>query len=88
MSETIISQLKEYATVIAEDMLVDKDENEFTEDLQNAFSRAMDFSQLICPICWVKDNEASSLKATSTSDSLESYACEKCDFEEELAKTN
>lgn len=86
MSEMIISQLKEYATIIAEDMVVDKTGHEFTEELQGAFTRAMDFSKLICPACWVKDNESSALNTESKSDTTESYRCKKCDFEEELEK--
>jgi hypothetical protein len=88
MPESIISQLKEYATVIAEDMVVDKTGHEFTEELQSAFERAMDFSELICPACWVKDSQTSSLSATIKSDSTESYRCEKCGFDEELAKAD
>jgi hypothetical protein len=86
MSETIISQLKEYANVIADDMVVDKTGHEFTEDLQDAFQRAMEFSELICPACWVKEKQTSSLSVTDNSDSTASYSCEKCDFNEELAK--
>jgi transposase-like protein len=86
MSESIISQLKEYATVIADDMVVEKTDHEFTEELQAAYQRAMDFSEVICPACWVKNNETSALGATSNSDTMESYRCEKCGFEEELAK--
>jgi hypothetical protein len=88
MSETIISQLKEYATVIADDLVVDKTGHEFTEDMQAAFERAMDFSEIVCPACWVKDNLNSSLNVTGKSESTESYSCEKCDFDEELAKVN
>lgn len=88
MPESIVGQLKEYATVIVEDMVVDKTGHEFTEELQAAFERAMDFSELICPACWVKDNQTSSLIATSKSDSTESYHCEKCGFDEELAKVD
>jgi len=84
----IISQLKEYATVIAEDMVVDNTGGEFTEELQDAFKRAMDFSKLICPACWVKDSESSTLKIESKSDALESYKCEKCDFNEALTKAD
>jgi predicted RNA-binding Zn-ribbon protein involved in translation (DUF1610 family) len=86
MSETIISQLKEYATIAADDMAIDKTGHDFTEDLQAAFQRAMDFSQLICPACWVKDNETSSLNISNSSDTTESYRCDKCGFNEELAK--
>jgi predicted RNA-binding Zn-ribbon protein involved in translation (DUF1610 family) len=85
MSEIIINQLKEYATVIAEDMVVEQADDVFTEELQNAFSRAMDFSKLICPACWVKENQSSTLNTTNQSDSTESYSCEKCGFDEELA---
>jgi len=85
MSDTIISQLKEYANVIAEDMLVDNG-GEFTEELQASFERAMDFSQLICPACWVKDNQSSTLTTASKSETTDSYRCEKCEFDEELAK--
>ena len=86
MSENIVSQLKEYAMITADDMVVDKTGHEFTEDLQAAFERAMDFSKLICPVCWVKDNESSELSATSKSDTMESYSCGKCGFDEELEK--
>ncbi|MBL1141200.1 MAG: hypothetical protein HND53_04130 [Proteobacteria bacterium] len=86
MLESIVSQLKEYATVIADDMVIDKTGHEFTEEMQGAFERAMDFSELICPACWVKDNQTSSLTTTSKSESTELYHCEKCGFEEELAK--
>lgn len=86
MSATIISQLKEYATVIAEDMVIDKTGYEFTEELQGAFERAMDFSELICPACWVKNSESSTLNTESKSDTTESYKCEKCGFDEELSK--
>jgi len=85
MSETVVSQLKEYANVITEDMLVDNG-GEFTEELQAAFERAMDFSKMICPSCWVKNNQTSRLTATSKSETTESYRCEKCEFDEELAK--
>lgn len=85
MSEMIVSQLKEYAKVIAEDMIVDKTGHEFTDELQAAYERAMNYSKLICPACWVQDNQTSILNTASKSDSMESYACEKCDFDEELA---
>ena len=84
MSEMIINQLKEYATIIAEDLIVDKTGSEFTQDLQDAFTRAMDFSKLICPACCVKENQSIVLNTESKSNSTESYACEKCDFDEEL----
>lgn len=85
MSEMIINQLKEYATIIAEDMITDKTDSEFTQDLQDAFTRAINFSKLICPACWVKEKQSSELNAASKSDSTESYSCEKCDFDEELS---
>ncbi len=88
MSESIVSQLKEYATVIAEDMVVDKTGHEFTEELQAAFERAMDFSKLICPACWVKNSQTSILSVKSKSDTTESYCCGKCGFDEELAKAD
>lgn len=85
MSETIVSQLKEYANVIVEDMLVEN-AGEFTEDLQAAFERAMDFSQLICPSCWIKENQTLTLSTLNKSDTTESYCCEKCGFDEELGR--
>jgi hypothetical protein len=88
MSESIISQLKEYAMITADDMVVDKTGHEFTEELQAAFERAMEFSKIICPVCWVKNNESSELNTAGKSDSAEIYKCEKCDFEEELDKAN
>jgi transposase-like protein len=88
MTETIISQLKEYAKVIAEDMLMEKTGNEFTEELQAAFERGMNFSKLICPACWVKNNQSSELNTVAKSDSFDSYSCEKCGFDEELAKAD
>ncbi len=88
MSENIESQLKEYAMVTADDMVVDNTGDEFTEDLQAAFERAMDFSKLICPVCWVKQSESSLLNTESKSDTTESYKCEKCGFDEELEKDN
>jgi hypothetical protein len=88
MSENIISQLKEYAMITADDMVVDKTGHEFTEDLQAAFERAMDFSKLICPVCWVKNDESSTLIIENKSDTTESYSCEKCDFNEELEKAD
>ena len=86
MSETIVSQLKEYATVIADDLIVANGEGEFTEELQAAFERAIGFSEIICPSCWVKDNQTSTLIVTDKSDTSESYSCESCDFDEELSK--
>jgi len=85
MSDTIVSQLKEYATVIADDMLVDNS-GEFNDELEAIFERAMDFSKLICPACWVKDGQSSALTINSKSDTTESYNCEKCGFDEELTK--
>ncbi|MEM6998971.1 MAG: hypothetical protein AAF419_03925 [Pseudomonadota bacterium] len=86
MSETIVSQLKEYATVIADDLIIANGEGEFTEELQAAFERAIEFKEIICPECWVKDNQSIVLTITDISDSTESYCCAKCDFDEELSK--
>ncbi len=81
-----MSQLKEYAMVTADDMVVDNAGDEFTADLQAAFERAMDFSGVICPVCWVKNNESSPLNRENKSETSESYRCEKCAFDEELEK--
>lgn len=86
MSDSIVSQLKEYATIIADDLIVANGEGEFTQELQAAFERAIDFSEIICPSCWVKDNQSSTLTTTTKSDTTASYSCEKCDFDEELTK--
>ena len=86
MSEAIINQLKEYAIVTADDMHIDETGGEFTDDVQSAFERAMDFSQLICPVCWVKNNEASSLLVSDKSESTQLYECQQCGFNEELEK--
>lgn len=86
MSENIVSQLKEYAMVTADDMAVDNASDEFTEELQAAFERAMDFSKVICPVCWVKNNESSALNTQTKSETTESYCCGKCGFDEEFEK--
>ncbi len=86
MSEIIITQLKEYAVITADDMQIDKTGHEFTDDIQLAFQRAMDFAQVICPVCWVKNNESSSLNVSNKSDTIESYECGSCGFNEELEK--
>ena len=72
--------------ITADDMVVEKTDHEFTEELQAAFERVMDFSKLICPVCWVKDSVSSALNTESKSDSNDAYQCETCGFTEELQK--
>ena len=86
MSESIINQLKEYAMIAASDLEMDKTGGEFTEELQGAFQRAMEFSEMICPVCFVKDNQSTTLSVSDKSDSTEAYACGTCGFNEELEK--
>ena len=86
MTEMVINQLKEYAIVTADDMHIDNTGGEFSEEVQSAFQRAMDFSELICPVCWVKDNHVSTLDVSEKSGSTSIYECSKCGFNEELEK--
>ena len=86
MTEMVINQLKEYAIVTADDMHIDVTGGEFTEEVQSAYQRAMEFSELICPVCWVKDNKASTLNISGKSDSTALYECSICGFNEELEK--
>ena len=86
MTEMVINQLKEYAIVTADDMCIDNTGGEFTDDMQSAFQRAMDFSELICPICWVKNNKALKLNISDKSESTQAYECTVCGFNEELEK--
>lgn len=88
MSEIIINQLKEYAVITADDMHIDKTRGEFTDEIQAAFQRALNFAEIICPICWVKDNASYNLNVFRRSNTTESYKCGECAFNEELEKAN
>ena len=70
----------------ANDMEADLAQGEFTDEMQAAFQRAMEYSELCCPLCWVREGQKSELMVLPQSESTESYQCDVCGFDEELEK--